>query len=582
MYIGSVESSGVFHLFNEILDNCLDEFHGGHCNRVSISYDTKTKNMSVKDNGRGIPCGYSESLKMDSLTACFMLTNTGGKFNSDSYSVKAGMNGIGNKCVTALSSSLNVEVIRDGISYSQSFSKGKILSEVLKNNTTEERGTRVSWIPDKEIFKKSEICEDSLIERCIEVLSLEPGLDITLEIDSKEIELEKSENKLEVIHNRITPKLEEILRFKKISENVSIILTQHKGVLRNNSKSYINSIRTVDGGSHEDSIRIMLIDIVKKMTSKKFTKTQISQGLFFTVSIKFLDPIYSGQSKSKINDSRVSKYLREELYEELYDCINRNKEYIKYISELITSQEELTSELSAKEEIKNEIKKNIKENSLPINLVHALQSSSSDRELILVEGKSALGNVRLARNPKTQELLPLKGKIINAFRTDHKSVVDNSEVRDIFKSIGAIEGNEGGLRTKTVLFLFDADSDGKHISTLALSLFSVMYPSFISKFKLAILQPPLFTLHCGDNRIYGMSIKECKKEAKKLKYKTYEIYRFKGLGEMNVEDLVHVIDKSVRKEIQVEFNEYSENNMRRLMGNIVDIRKEILEGIVDY
>ena len=566
MYIGSIGLEGIHHLFNEVLDNAVDEYLAGFGKEIHIIKFGKS--LTVIDKGRGIPS--------DKIVDVFTKTLTGGKFNSDNYATSSGMNGIGLKAVNALSEILSVEVVRDNTIYEYHFNRG-----VLQSQSTTGRpkivasGTTVSFNPDPEIFETVQFDLDLIKEKLFNLASVLPGLKLTFDDGENKYEYFET-TPLRSIQDRNVSSSIFTYRF---SDNVINILLDYSQDNKSYINSFCNTIKTSEDGSHVDAVYDCIIRALKQLTGKIFSRSQISQGLRLTISLFHNAPIYRGQSKSKISDSKVYKKVYDAIYSDIYNNLNTNKDFVNYMVELITQQEKLIQEIDIKKAINN-IKSNVRENKLPEKLAVAHNCTPDERELFIVEGNSAGGSVKTARNPKFQEVLPLRGKVVNAMKSDFSSVISNKEVTDIFLAIGGMENTNTPLRTKNVFILTDADDDGSHIYSLLLSMFTVLFPTFVKKCNLYVVYPPLFTLMSDDIRIYGHDTKSLTAEFKKLHpKKSYEIHRNKGLGGMNSEELVPVIHPKSRKIVKVVIDKDSINQMNLLMGNLSEVRKEILNEL---
>jgi DNA gyrase/topoisomerase IV subunit B len=571
MYIGSIGLEGIHHLFNEVLDNAIDEYISGNGKEILVCLDTKKDFIWVQDYGRGIP--------PDKIIDVFTKINTSGKFNDKVYHTSAGLNGIGLKAVTALSKDLKVKVYRDRL-YFYEFEKGKLTSKNtnlqnpfldIKNGNT---GTAVGFSPDSDIFETTKFDTDLIKTKLFNLASLLPGLLIKYKEDDNEVIEFKSLIPLKDIQDKQLTS-ESIFEFEKSYDNLTIRLNYCKDSQCLIS-SYINTIHNFENGSHVDSVIDTLSSNLLKITGRTFSRTQVSQGLKLTVSLFFKEPIFRGQNKSKVSDNKVKKFVYDTIYNDIFKALNSNKEFINYMVELITQQEKLIQELDIKKTLNN-IKANVRENKLPEKLSVAYNCTPNERELFIVEGNSAGGSVRTARNPKFQEVLPLRGKVINAMKSDFSSVISNKEVTDIFLAIGGMEETNTTLRTKNVFILADSDDDGAHIYSLILSMFTVLFPSFIKKHNLYVVYSPLFTLISGDIRMYGHNTKSVIAEFKKLHpKKNYEIHRNKGLGEMDSSELAPVIHPNTRKIDKAILVENSVNEMNLLMGSLSEARKSIL------
>lgn len=569
MYIGSQGSDGIFHLFKEVIDNSVDEHKTGHGDKIYVTV-SDDNSITVQDGGRGIP--------FDKVIDVFTKERTSGKFDSTSYEFSAGLNGFGLKIVNALSSSLEVETWQNTSVYNIKFIKGVIKknSETTNtwNNEKAVNGTTVTFTPDPEIFGDDKINIEDIKNKLFELANIYPGLVLNLIYQKENINyVEKAP--LISLHSRVV--VDPIFSFK--CNNGINILIDYCQDSKSYINSFINSIRTDDNGSHVDAVFNSIGSGLKRITGKIFSRSQISQGLRLTLSAFFTTPNFKGQSKSKVSDSKVYDFVYNLIYDGIYKELVSNKEFTNYMVELINKQEAAISEIDIKKAVNN-LKNNVRENRLPAKLSVAYNATPDTRELFIVEGESAAGGVKIACNKRFQEVLGIKGKITNAFKSSYSDLINSSEVNDIFLSIGSTESSNTPLRTKNVFIFPDADSDGSHIISLLLSLFSIIYPSFIKLNNLYIVKAPLFSLLSGDMRFYGHDVTKLKSDFKK-KYprNNFEVYRNKGLGEMQPDEMISVIHPDTRVVEKVELNNNSINELTKLMGPISDIRRLLIEEL---
>lgn len=593
MYLPDVGLQGLHHLIEEIVDNAVDEHLAGYGNEIHVTiHDGVCDKVDIKDFGRGIPTGLNKDLGIDTLTAIFTKTMTGGKFDQDSYKTSAGLNGIGLKVVNAVSKDLEVITWRDNKAATQKFSRGHVLTPIqYQESTSTKHGTRISFIPDNQIFEVTRFDKESLSRRFHYLSSIIPGLKIEFKYHVGN-GFYKTDQFIE------TEPLVSIQRLSvKEIFNSSAKLFEYQQNLRDNNfgisltleyyqnpkffiNSFVNTIHTYENGSHVDAVLDALVNSLRKLTGKSFSKNQILTGLGITLSVFYNEPVFRGQHKGKLADARIHQLIYNNIYSGLYSKLSVNKPFLNYLVELLTKQENITADLDIKKAVNN-LKKSASENRLPAKLAVAYNATIDTRELFIVEGDSAAGSVKMARNPKFQEVLPIKGKIINAFRTQYTDLLKSKEVSDIFLAMGSMESSNTALRTKNVFILADPDPDAAHIVSLLLSLFSVVYPSFVKSNNLYVVIPPLFSLIYGDKRVYGHSMEDVKKKFnKQYPNKKFDaIYRNKGLGEMDPVELKEVIDPKTRKCIKITYGDHSRMELEKLMGVIGDIRKLIVDEL---
>lgn len=466
MWIGSTSSEGILHLLSEVIDNSVDEFNEGRGNRISIYIDQSKSNdiITVRDYGSGIPSGVTEDGE-NTLTKIFTKLFTGGKFEDAYASDVSGMNGVGVKAVNALSSVLKVDSYYNGVRYHQEFRKGIEYTPVVEHGTAKESGTKITFIPDPDIFKDARISIEDVIQKGKYLSSVKPNLQIDIQIKNQNQEIQeysfKEEKELDSILNEGRIKSEDfkpLLEFSYFSDNVRVRL-EYQTTSSSSLKSFCNTVYTRDGGYHEDSVISVLLNCVKKLTGRNISKSLILQGLNCVISVYKKNPIYRGQNKTRIADEDIKKFVYEELYQPVYDELSKRKKFLKYITEISQAQEKAIEE-SALKAVSTDIKSRSRDNQLPENLVYVQKCNPEKRELIITEGLSASGGVAKARLTEFQEVLPIKGKCLNLIKSGMTKALDNAEVQNIFLAIGGMEGTNTKLRTHNVLILSDSDADG--------------------------------------------------------------------------------------------------------------------------
>ena len=463
MWIGSVGEAGILHLLTEVIDNSVDEFNEGRGNKIDIYIDQSRSNdiISIRDYGNGIPSGIAEDGE-NTLTKVFTSLFTGGKFEDAYSSDVSGMNGVGVKAVNALSSVLKVDSYYNGVRYHQEFRKGKAYTEVTEHGTAKESGTKITFIPDSEIFKDARLSIEDVILKGKYLASIKPNLEISITIKDQNGEVKKhlfkEENELDLILKEGRTEETTLMDFSYFSDNVRIKL-EYQPTSSSSMKSFCNTVYTRDGGYHEDSVISVLINCIKKLTGKNVSKSLVLQGLNCVISVYKKNPIYRGQNKTRIADEDIKKFVYEELYQPIYDALSKKKKFLKYITDISQAQEKAIEE-SALKAVSSDIKSRTKDNQLPEKLIYVQNCKPEKRELFLVEGNSALGSVAKARLTDFQEVLPIKGKCLNLIKSGMTKALDNIEVRDIFLAVGGMEDTNTKLRTHNVFIQCDADADG--------------------------------------------------------------------------------------------------------------------------
>jgi len=581
MWIGSVGEDGIHHLLRELVDNGVDEMVAGHATEMSVFLDGSNNTIIVKDNGRGIPFGKHKDTGTETLVEIFTTSFSGGKFDEENYQLSSGQNGVGLGVTNALSSELVVHSCRGKKLKSLRFLKG-ILQEEELTSVSFPSHTEIIFTPDPEIFGEAVFNVDRIKESLFQLSCLLPGKNFKLTVNPKGeapaevwdfIEAEY----LTGLYTKNAPAEAPLFLYRQESKSISTIVS-FSGAGQYRTESFMNLIPTTDDGSHVDGVMKALINSFKKLTGKVLTKSQIQYGLGLIVAGNYTAPVFKGQSKSKVADSRIEQAVYQDIYPGLYEALKAAPDFVKYLIAVIEAQSKVVDEFELKTSV-SAIKDKVKGNKLPAKLRAVHNCSVDERELIICEGDSAGGGVTTARNPKFQEVLAIKGKILNPFKATKAQLLRSKEVSDIFVSVGGTEDTGTTLRCKKVFILTDADSDGAHITSLVASLFTVLFPSFIQKHELCILNTPLFTAVHGDNRAYGKDVVSAKQEFRRLHGKKLipEIHRNKGLGEMSPAELVPVLKPGSRDSELLEWSDNSVLEMGRLMGNDMSVRREILK-----
>ena len=583
MWIGSVGEDGIHHLLRELIDNGVDEMVAGYATNMSILLDSSTNTISVKDNGRGIPFGKHKETGTETLIEIFTTSFSGGKFDEDNYAISSGQNGVGLGVTNALSSKLVVHSCRGKKLKSLTFERGIIQEENLTSLDSSSY-TDVTFTPDTEIFGDIEFDVERILASLFQLSCLLPGKVFEFRHSPKGTEeneaywrFEEAEFLTGLFTAKQKPDEMPLFTHRTNSESISSIIWFHQSS-QFTSESFMNLIPTTDDGSHVDGVVKAIINSFKKLTGKTLTKSQIQYGLGLIVAGKYSAPVFKGQSKSKVADNRIEQAVYQEVYPGLYEALKAAPDFVKYLVAVIEAQSKVVDEFELKSSV-SAIKDKVKGNKLPAKLMAVPNCSVDERELIICEGDSAGGGVTTARNPRFQEVLAIKGKILNPFKATKAQLLKSKEVSDIFVSVGATEDTGTALRCKRVFILTDADSDGAHITSLVASLFTVLFPSFIQNHELCIMKTPLFTAVHGDKRAYGKDVTSAKQEFRKLHGKslTPEIHRNKGLGEMSPAELVQVLKPGSRDVEKLDWSDKSYIEMNRLMGNNMDTRREILK-----
>ena len=506
MYIGSTNQDGLHHLVNEVLDNSIDEVLAGHATDISFQYK-KDGSIKIKDNGRGIPIDFHPKYKNKRALEVVLTTlHAGGKFNSNAYKTSGGLHGVGISVVNALSSLLQVQVFKDGKVYRQDYSKGKVKTKIkIEKCSKKLKGTEISFIPDESIFEETQFVPKKLYNFINMKSVLVGGTTINFEID-KELIKDKTPNKksffykkgiedyfqLEYANNSKLFEKNFLLKSKiKDNENFETLISFNTN--ENSSlMSYCNTIETPDGGSHENGIRNGILKAIKLYGQKnQFSKiSNINHSDIFDysnviISIFINDPSFEGQTKKRIIMPNLQREIETKTQQEFLLWLNANKKNSKILLDNLIERALQRTDLS---KIKELDRKSIKErNRLPGKLVDCSSKSIKDSEIFIVEGDSAGGSAKQARNREFQAILPLRGKILNVYNVGLSKIADNNEIQNLIQSLGCGIGKNfeiSKLRYEKIILMTDADVDGSHIATLLITFFYKYMKSLIDENKL--------------------------------------------------------------------------------------------------
>ena len=612
MYIGSTNQDGLHHLVNEVLDNSIDEVLAGHATDISFQYK-KDGSIKIKDNGRGIPIDFHPKYKNKRALEVVLTTlHAGGKFNSNAYKTSGGLHGVGISVVNALSSLLQVQVFKDGKVYRQDYSKGKVKTKIkIEKCSKKLKGTEISFIPDESIFEETQFVPKKLYNFINMKSVLVGGTTINFEID-KELIKDKTPNKksffykkgiedyfqLEYANNSKLFEKNFLLKSKiKDNENFETLISFNTN--ENSSlMSYCNTIETPDGGSHENGIRNGILKAIKLYGQKnQFSKiSNINHSDIFDysnviISIFINDPSFEGQTKKRIIMPNLQKEIETKTQQEFLLWLNANKKNSKILLDNLIERALQRTDLS---KIKELDRKSIKErNRLPGKLVDCSSKSIKDSEIFIVEGDSAGGSAKQARNREFQAILPLRGKILNVYNVGLSKIADNNEIQNLIQSLGCGIGKNfeiSKLRYEKIILMTDADVDGSHIATLLITFFYKYMKSLIDENKLYLAMPPLFKIYNKNKSFYAYDEKEKDQLIKKeFKSDNYNITRFKGLGEMPADQLKETtMDQNKRNLILIN-SEKAKKDMKNteslfetLMGKQAELRFKFIQNNANF
>ncbi|MEM2115348.1 MAG: DNA gyrase subunit B [Candidatus Woesearchaeota archaeon] len=590
MYIGSTGIRGLHHLVFEIIDNSVDEALAGYCNFIKVTIE-KDGSVTVEDNGRGIPVDIHPQYGLPALELAATKLHAGGKFEKDAYKVSGGLHGVGLSVVNALSQWMEIYVKRDGKIFFQKFERGNKVTELKEIGQSLETGTIVKFFPDPEIFETVEF-DASLIEERLEELSyLTPGIKLVFEDKRSEIikEFYSEKGIVEILEREVKKedRLHDIVYFNgERNEIVLEIAFVYTSDTNTQIYSFVNSINTIEGGTHVAGLKSGVVKVMRKYLTNdkiKIESDDVLEGFYGVISIKHKNPQFEGQTKTKLGNSDARFAVESFVYEKFSEYLEMNKDNLEKIVEKVVNA--ARARLAAREAAALVRRKSALQSfALPGKLADCVSKSLEKSELFIVEGDSAGGNAKQARNKEFQAILPLKGKILNIEKSTIQKIMENEEVKAIITAVGTGIGKNfdmNKLRYGKIIIMCDADVDGSHIATLLLTLFFKLMPSLIIEGHLYRALPPLYKIKSGKDVFYAYIDKEKDEIVKmlELEKKPYVISRYKGLGEMNPEELWETTmdpEKRRLKKITIEDAMEAERMFKILMGEDVEVRREFI------
>ena len=611
MYIGDVGIKGLHHLVYEVVDNSIDEALAGHCDNIEVTIH-EDNSISVKDNGRGIPTDMHQKEKRSALEVVMTVLHAGGKFDKDTYKVSGGLHGVGVSCVNALSTHLRAEVHRNGTVYEQEYSCGKPLYSVREIGKTDYRGTIVKFTPDGSIFITTEYNYSTLATRLRELAYLNKGIRLTI-TDLRE-PLEEGGFKSDSFYSQ--GGLKEFVSYldqtreKLIPEPIYIennkgtvpveVAMQYNTSYSENVHSYVNNINTHEGGTHVAGFRQALTRVLKAYADKEGMTSKLKfdiagddfrEGLTAVISVKVQEPQFEGQTKTKLGNNEVIGAVNTAVAEALNNFLEENpREARQIINKVILAATARHAARKAREMVQR--KNVLSSNSMPGKLADCSESDPEKCEIYLVEGDSAGGTAKQGRNRAFQAILPLRGKILNVEKAMEHKIYENEEIRNIFTALGVTVGTEedqkalntAKLRYHKIVIMTDADVDGSHITTLILTFFFRYMKALIESGYVYIATPPLYLVKKGNNQIYAWNDKERQEAVQTLakggNESSVNIQRYKGLGEMNAEQLWSTTmnpDTRTLRRVTIESAAEADHIFSMLMGDEVPPRREFIE-----
>ena len=618
MYIGDVGSRGLHHLVYEVVDNSIDEALAGHCDRVDISI-LEGNGIRVMDNGRGIPVGIHQKEGVSALQVVMTKIGAGGKFDKDSYKVSGGLHGVGVSCVNALSRDLKASVHKEGKIYVQEYKQGKEQYLVKEDGVTDLKGTEVIFYPDPEIFEVLEYHYDILATRMRELSFLNKGLKIVMTDEREEAKDDQGNSPIETFYSeRGLPEFVEFLdgtREKLIQKVVSVEgekngIPVEVALIYNNSyaeniHSYVNNINTHEGGTHLSGFRRGLTGTLKKYAEKsgmldklKFDVSgdDFREGLTAIVSVKVQEPQFEGQTKTKLGNREVTAPVSQAVSEMLNDYLEENPDDAKQIvQKVILAATARHAATKAREMVQR--KNPMGGAGLPGKLSDCASKDPSECEVYLVEGDSAGGTAKQGRDRHFQAIMPLRGKILNVEKAMQHKIFENEEIKNIYTALGVRVGTEEDsralnmekLRYHKVIIMCDADVDGSHIQTLIMTFFFRYMKELIENGYLYIATPPLYLIKKGKQSNYAWNDTERDAFIQQMKGagadSSVGIQRYKGLGEMNAEQLWDTTmnpEFRTLRQVTIESSSEADRIFSMLMGDEVPPRREFIEQNAKY
>ena len=604
MYIGSTSEKGLHHLVYEIVDNAVDEALAGFCTEITVTIHPDNS-ISVLDNGRGIPVGIHHQKGISALEVVFTILHAGGKFGGGGYKVSGGLHGVGASVVNALSTWLYVNVYTDGKIYEQKYERGNVLCPVHEIGTTDKHGTFVHFLPDPEIFEETVFTYDVLKQRLRETAFLTKGLKINL-IDLREgKEQERSfhyeggiKEFVAYINKSRQPLYDNIFYASGEKDGVLVeVAFQHNDGYTENIFTFVNNINTPDGGTHlvgfKSGLTKTINDYGKKIgiikdSDKKLSGDDVREGMTAVVSIKVGDPQFEGQTKAKLGTSEAKGAVEAVLSEYLSYFLEENPAVGQIIIEKgLMASRARDAARKARELVRR--KTGLENTRMPGKLTDCTSRDPYECEIYIVEGNSAGGSAIKARDPKTQAILPLRGKILNVEKARLDRILNSKEIRNMITAFGTGISEDFDiekLRYHKIVIMTDADVDGAHIRTLLLTFFYRYMPQLIEEGKVYIAQPPLYRVEKNKKHYYvydDAQLEELYKEIGRDNIK--DVQRYKGLGEMDYDqlrDTTMAVEHRILKKVDISDALLADEIFSMLMGDSVEPRREFIEENAQY
>ena len=614
MYIGDIGEKGLHHLVYEVVDNSIDEALAGYCTHIDVTIN-ENNSISVRDNGRGIPTDYHEKEGKSALEVVLTVLHAGGKFDKGSYKVSGGLHGVGVSCVNALSTQLIAEVHRGGKIYRQSYSKGVPTSKMEIIGDTEDRGTTITFLPDSSIFTlTTEYKYDTLANRLRELAFLNKGIHLSL------TDLRQKDEEGTPLHEEFYSKdgLQEFVKYldatrgESLTEEVIYIDTEYNGVpvevamqynnsFSENVHSYVNNINTIEGGTHLTGFRMALTRTLKRYAEESGMLAKLKfeingedfrEGLTAVVSVKVAEPQFEGQTKTKLGNSEISAAVNGAVASAMALYLEEHPRDAKAIvQKVILAATARHAAHNARAAVQR--KTVLSGAGLPGKLADCSSRDRSIAEIFFVEGDSAGGTAKQGRDRNFQALMPLRGKILNIEKAQEHRMWENEEIKSMFIALGVSIGTEEDskalnlekLRYDKIIIMTDADVDGAHIATLMLTFFFRKMKELIENGHVYIATPPLYLVKKGNHERYCWTDAERDAIVEEMGSKGVHIQRYKGLGEMNAQQLWDTTmnpDTRILRQVTVENAAEADHIFSMLMGDEVPPRREFIEKNAHY
>ncbi|ERJ58206.1 DNA topoisomerase (ATP-hydrolyzing) subunit B [Sphingobacterium paucimobilis] len=617
MYIGDTGPKGLHHLVYEVVDNSIDEAVAGYCNDIHVTIH-KDNSISVRDNGRGIPTGINKKENKSALELVMTVLHAGGKFDKDTYKVSGGLHGVGVSCVNALSIYLKAEVHREGKVFNQEYEKGKPMYDVKEVGTSDITGTIVTFRPDPEIFTQTIVYNyDTLANRLRELAFLNKGITLTL-VDERETNEDGTEKKnvflsegglqefVKFLDGTRSPLIPDPIYLEGVKQGIPVELAfQYNDTYSENVHSYVNNINTIEGGTHVAGFRRGLTRVLKKYADEsgllKNSKVEVTgddfrEGLTAVISVKVAEPQFEGQTKTKLGNTEVMGAVDVAVGEILGVYLEENPREAKVIvQKVIIAAQARAAARKARELVQR--KTVMSGSGLPGKLADCSSNDPALCEIFFVEGDSAGGTAKQGRDRNYQAIMPLRGKILNVEKAMEHKIYESEEIKNMFTALGVSVGTEedpkalntAKLRYHKIIIMTDADVDGSHIATLILTFYFRYMRQLIEKGYIYIATPPLYLVKKGKESEYAWTEDQRLAAIQRLKGTGKEdsvhVQRYKGLGEMNAEQLWETTmnpEKRTLRQVTIENAAESDRVFSMLMGDEVAPRREFIERNAKY